>query len=53
MRTLLINEAGLDPARLVPVLHYDGTPITERYITAEIASWFHKRGKVTQMDAAE
>ena len=32
MRTLLVNECGLDPARLVPVLHYDGTPITARFI---------------------
>jgi 2-oxoglutarate ferredoxin oxidoreductase subunit alpha len=37
MRTLLINECGIDPARLVPVLHYDGTPITARFIIAEIA----------------
>ena len=32
MRTLLVNECGLDPARLVPVLHYDGSPITARFI---------------------
>ena len=32
MRTLLVNECGLDPARLVPILHYDGTPITARFI---------------------
>jgi 2-oxoglutarate ferredoxin oxidoreductase subunit alpha len=37
MRTLLINECGIDPARLVPVLHYDGTPITARFIIADIA----------------
>ncbi|MDR2155054.1 MAG: 2-oxoacid:acceptor oxidoreductase subunit alpha [Burkholderiaceae bacterium] len=34
--TLLINEFGIDPARLVPILHYDGTPITARFITAAI-----------------
>ncbi|MDB5466244.1 MAG: ferredoxin oxidoreductase alpha subunit, partial [Phenylobacterium sp.] len=28
LRTLLMNEGGVDPAKLVPVLHYDGTPIT-------------------------
>ncbi|HET7126944.1 MAG TPA: 2-oxoacid:acceptor oxidoreductase subunit alpha, partial [Lysobacter sp.] len=28
MRNLLVNEFGIDPARLVAVLHYDGTPIT-------------------------
>src|SRR5499427_5662946 len=37
LRTLLVNELELDPARLVPVLHYDGTPITARFITAAIA----------------
>ena len=53
MRTLLINEASLDPARLIPVLHYDGTPITERFITAEIARWYHRKIGITRMDAAE
>ncbi|MBI1396006.1 MAG: 2-oxoacid:acceptor oxidoreductase subunit alpha [Betaproteobacteria bacterium] len=37
LRTLLVNELGIDPARLMPVLHYDGTPITARFITGEIA----------------
>jgi 2-oxoglutarate ferredoxin oxidoreductase subunit alpha len=31
MRTLLVNECGLDPARLTSVLHYDGSPITARF----------------------
>jgi 2-oxoglutarate ferredoxin oxidoreductase subunit alpha len=37
LRTLLINEGSIDPARVIPVLHYDGTPITARFITAGIA----------------
>ncbi len=37
MRTLLINECDVDPSKLLPVLHYDGTPITARFITKEIA----------------
>jgi len=37
LRTLLINEGEIDPARLIRVLHYDGTPITARFITAAIA----------------
>jgi 2-oxoglutarate ferredoxin oxidoreductase subunit alpha len=37
LKTLLVNECGIDPAKLVPVLHYDGTPITARFITGEIA----------------
>ncbi len=36
VRSLLINEFDLDPARLVPVLHYDGTPITARFIVEAI-----------------
>ncbi|HEY6430907.1 MAG TPA: 2-oxoacid:acceptor oxidoreductase subunit alpha [Acetobacteraceae bacterium] len=37
LRTLLINELEIDPARLVPILHYDGTPITARFISGAIA----------------
>jgi len=37
LRGLLINEFGIDPAKLVAVLHYDGTPITARFIAREIA----------------
>ncbi len=37
MKSLLVNECGIDPARLISVLHYDGTPITARFITREIA----------------
>ncbi|MCC5987434.1 MAG: 2-oxoacid:acceptor oxidoreductase subunit alpha [Pararhodobacter sp.] len=36
MRMLLSNELAIDPNRLVPVLHYDGTPITARYIHGTI-----------------
>jgi 2-oxoglutarate ferredoxin oxidoreductase subunit alpha len=32
LRLLLINELEIDPAKLVRVLHYDGTPITARFI---------------------
>jgi len=37
LRTLLMSEGSIDSVRLVPVLHYDGTPITERFITRAIA----------------
>ncbi|HTW52651.1 MAG TPA: 2-oxoacid:acceptor oxidoreductase subunit alpha [Stellaceae bacterium] len=37
MRTLLTSELELDPAKLVPILHYDGTPITARFIVKAIA----------------
>ncbi|HEX7111680.1 MAG TPA: 2-oxoacid:acceptor oxidoreductase subunit alpha, partial [Mizugakiibacter sp.] len=36
LRSLLVNEFGIDPARLVPILHYDGTPITARFIARAI-----------------
>jgi 2-oxoglutarate/2-oxoacid ferredoxin oxidoreductase subunit alpha len=38
MRSLLVNELGIDPARLIPVLHYDGTPITARFIHEAIST---------------
>jgi len=36
MRTLLINELDANPAKMVKVLHYDGTPITARFIIRSI-----------------
>jgi 2-oxoglutarate ferredoxin oxidoreductase subunit alpha len=32
LRSLLINDLELNPARLLALLHYDGTPITARFI---------------------
>ena len=32
LRTLLLTECGVDPAMVTPILHYDGTPITARFI---------------------
>jgi 2-oxoglutarate ferredoxin oxidoreductase subunit alpha len=32
LKTLLVNEQQVDPAKLEAVLHYDGTPITARFI---------------------
>jgi 2-oxoglutarate ferredoxin oxidoreductase subunit alpha len=37
LRMLLLNEGNVDPAKLTPILHYDGTPITARFIIREIA----------------
>jgi 2-oxoglutarate ferredoxin oxidoreductase subunit alpha len=37
LRSLIVNEFGIDPVRLIPILHYDGTPITARFIAREIA----------------
>jgi 2-oxoglutarate ferredoxin oxidoreductase subunit alpha len=41
LRSMLINELEIDPAVLIPVLHYDGTPITARFITAAITRQVH------------
>jgi 2-oxoglutarate ferredoxin oxidoreductase subunit alpha len=38
LRTLLMTEGGVDPARLVKILHYEGAPITARFITKEITA---------------
>jgi len=38
LKTLLVNEAHISPASLISVLHYDGTPITARFIVKEIAA---------------
>ncbi|MBX3483468.1 MAG: 2-oxoacid:acceptor oxidoreductase subunit alpha [Phenylobacterium sp.] len=37
LRTLIMTEGDVDPARLVSILHYDGTPITARFIAGAIA----------------
>jgi 2-oxoglutarate/2-oxoacid ferredoxin oxidoreductase subunit alpha len=37
MRSLIVNECEIDPVRLVPILHFDGTPITARFIARAIA----------------
>ncbi len=36
LRSLLVNEFDADPNRLVRVLHFDGTPITARFITRAV-----------------
>ncbi len=41
MHSLLVNELDIDPARMVRVLHYDGTPITARFITSAITQHVH------------
>ncbi|MEZ4988996.1 MAG: 2-oxoacid:acceptor oxidoreductase subunit alpha [Saprospiraceae bacterium] len=38
MRTLLINELNVDPRKLIPVLNYDGMPITAARIRGQIVN---------------
>ena len=49
LRSMLVNEFGIDPARLVPILHYDGTPITARFIAREMGVAM-RGGGVRQME---
>ncbi|HPN79283.1 2-oxoacid:acceptor oxidoreductase subunit alpha [Dokdonella sp.] len=51
LRSLLINEFDLDPARVIAILHYDGTPITARFIGCAIAE--HMRGASISAHASE
>jgi 2-oxoglutarate ferredoxin oxidoreductase subunit alpha len=51
LRTLIVNEGDVDPAKLVAVLHYDGTPITARFITDQIAA--RMDAAVPSVEAAE
>jgi 2-oxoglutarate ferredoxin oxidoreductase subunit alpha len=37
LKSLLVNEGGVNPAQLVSVLHYDGSPISARFIIKDIA----------------
>jgi 2-oxoglutarate ferredoxin oxidoreductase subunit alpha len=43
MHSLLVNELDVSPAQLVRVRHYDGTPITARFITQAIKSHVQAR----------
>jgi 2-oxoglutarate ferredoxin oxidoreductase subunit alpha len=52
LRTLLINEGHIDPGKLPSVRHYDGTPITARFIVSEI-SMLMGRPKSRVPEAAE
>jgi len=43
MRTMLINEGGISPEKLQPILNIDGLPITADFITDSI----HQSGSIT------
>ena len=48
LRALLINEGGIDPAKLVPILHFDGAPITARFIVSAMAERVGLAAAVTE-----
>ena len=52
LKALLVNEGGVHPARLVSVLHYDGTPITARFIIKDISDKL-KEGRALMPERAQ
>jgi 2-oxoglutarate ferredoxin oxidoreductase subunit alpha len=53
MHMLLVNELQIDPSRLEKVLHYDGTPITARFIAAAIRKALARKIKPTRTEPLE
>jgi len=51
MRAMLINELAVDPAHLLAVLHYDGTPITARFIIDAIGTRIAERSAAREQVA--
>ncbi len=49
MMKLIVNECAIDPARFISILHYDGTPVTARFVIAAVA----ERMSITRKEAAE
>ena len=49
MLKLIVNECAIDPARFISILHYDGAPVTARFITNAITD----RMTVVRKEAAE
>ncbi len=47
---LLVNECAVDPAHFISIVHYDGTPITARFIKAAVAE---RLGLNARREAAE
>ena len=37
LKTLMVTDGKINPARLISLLHYDGTPITARFIVEQIS----------------
>lgn len=51
MRSLLVNDCDIDPKHLIPVLNYDGMPITARYIQDKVITHLSD-AKVTPLRSA-
>lgn len=44
LRSLLVNELEVDPARLLKLVHFDGTPITAMFIADGMVERLHRLG---------
>ncbi|MGH7023708.1 MAG: 2-oxoacid:acceptor oxidoreductase subunit alpha [Caulobacteraceae bacterium] len=53
VRTLIMNELSVDPAKLTAILSYDGSPITARFITEAIGEHMRKRPRAPLSAAAQ
>ena len=51
MKTLLVAEEAVDQSKLVSILHYDGTPITARFIVDAIQDQLARRKIVPYREA--
>jgi 2-oxoglutarate ferredoxin oxidoreductase subunit alpha len=49
MRSLLVNELNINPAKLIPVLNYDGMPITADFIKGEIEENLANTNQISQI----
>jgi 2-oxoglutarate ferredoxin oxidoreductase subunit alpha len=51
MRSLLVNEGEIDPARLVPVLNYDGLPLAAVDVVAAVTGRYEaeRRPRLTEV----
>jgi len=49
LRTLVVTEGGIDPAQLTPVLHYDGAPITARFLIDAIGKRMSASNPIREM----
>ena len=52
MKQLLVNEGGVDPSRLVSIRHFDGNPITARFVHGAISERL-KAGQAILTERAE
>ncbi len=40
MKTLLVNELGVSPDKIISVLNYDGMPVTAQFIRDQVTTYF-------------